>query len=109
MEAVKHFTGRFGGGQLFDNIMEAEQMTLGGILLHPERLTRVKAVLKPDNFHYEKHRMIYRTMLDMAKQSIPIDVVTLYEALEERGQLDRVGRASYLTYLTEIPRRGREL
>lgn len=86
----------------FIQIKEAEQMTLGGILLHPERLTQVKSVLKPEDFRYEKHRIIFGAMLDMAKQNIPIDVYKLWCFLDESGQLDNVGRGSYLSYLCEI-------
>jgi len=86
----------------FMQLEEAEQMTLGGILIHTERLEVVKNVLKPEDFRYEKHSMIYSAMLDMELQNIPLDVVTLFEVLDERGQLDSVGRASYLTYLCEI-------
>jgi len=86
----------------FMQLEEAEQMTLGGILIHTERLAVVKNVLKPEDFRYEKHSMIYSAMLDMARQNIPLDVVTLFEVLEECGHLDYVGRARYLTYLCQI-------
>jgi len=86
----------------FMKLQESEQMTLGGILLYPERLSRVESVLNLKDFRYEKHRLIFSAMLEMDKQNLLIDVVTLFEFLEGRGQLDRVGRASYLTYLCQI-------
>ena len=86
----------------FMQLEEAEQMTLGGILIHTERLAVVKNVLKPEDFRYEKHRMIYRAMLDMARQNILIDVYNLWCFINDCGQLDKVGRASYLSYLCQI-------
>jgi len=91
---------RTGAG--FLKLEEAEQMTLGGILLHPERLAQVQTVLKPDDFRYEKHQLIFGAMLDIAKQSNPVDVYTLWCFLEQYGYLDYVGRARYLTYLCQI-------
>ena len=86
----------------FSQLEEAEQMALGGILLHPERLTQVKEVLLPRDFRYEKHQLIFDAMLDLEQRNIPLDVVPLFEVLDERGQLNSVGWASYLTYLCEI-------
>lgn len=86
----------------FMKLEEAEQMTLGFLLLNPERLTRVKAFLKPQDFRYDKHRLIFEAMLEIEQQNIHLDLVTLFEVLDEGGQLDSVGRASYLTYLCEI-------
>jgi len=86
----------------FSRIEESEQMTLGFLLLNPERLPEVKAFLKLEDFRYDKHRIIFGAMQDMEKQKIAIDVFTIWCFLEERGQLDSVGRASYLTYLCEI-------
>ena len=77
-------------------------MTLGGILLHPERLAQVQTVLKPEDFRYEKHQLIFGAMLNMDKQNILIDVYTFWCFLEQCGQLDSVGRARYLTYLCQI-------
>ena len=86
----------------FMQLEEAEQMTLGGILIHAEKLAVVKNVLKPEDFRYEKHSMIYRAMLDMARQNILIDVYNLWCFINDCGQLDKVGRASYLSYLCQI-------
>jgi len=86
----------------FMQIEEAEQMTLGGILLYPERLLQIKSVLKPKDFRYEKHQLIYGALLDMAKQGVPIDAYTLWCFLDKHGQLDSVGRGSYITYLCQI-------
>jgi len=86
----------------FLKLQEAEQRTLGGILLNPERLLQVKAVLNLKDFRYEKHRLIYGAMLDMEKRDIAIDVYSLWCVIDEKGKLDKVGRASYLSYLCEI-------
>ena len=100
MRAVENYTKRTGAG--FIELQEAEQMTLGGILLHPERLLEVKAVLKLKDFRFDKHRLIYGAMLDMDKRDIAIDVYTLWCVIDDCGQLDKVGRASYLSYLCQI-------
>ena len=86
----------------FMQIEEAEQMTIGFLLLNPKRLAQVKEVLLPKDFRNEKHQIIFGAILDMQNQNIPIDVYTLWCFLEKLGQLDKVGRASYLSYLCEI-------
>jgi replicative DNA helicase len=100
LRAVENYSERNFAG--FLELQEAEQMALGGILLYPGRLAQIKSVLKPKDFRYEKHQLIYGALLNMDKQNIPIDVYSLWCFLEECGQLDSVGRGSYLTYLCEI-------
>lgn len=102
-------TNSSGGGRLigdrernYDYIMETEQRALGSILVSPHIIEKVSKRLSPSNFRYEKHQIIFDAMLHMFKESIAIDVYTLYETLEERGQLDKIGRASYLTFLHMI-------
>ena len=95
--------------RIFQDLLEAEQRILGLILWEPDRITQASNVLTTSSFRYEKHRLIFCAMLDMAKLKIPIDVYTLWCFLEERGQLDSVGRARYLTYLCAITSKGVEL
>jgi len=102
-------TNSSGGGRLigdrernFDYIMETEQKALGRMLVSPHLIEKVRKRLSPNNFRYEKHQIIFDAMLHMFRENIAIDVYTLYETLEERGQFDKIGRSSYLTYLHMI-------
>jgi replicative DNA helicase len=81
--------------------LEAEQSVLGGVLLEPEALSRVLEVMTGDDFYREAHRKIFASMLDLYRKGTPVDLITLTEILQNKGQLDDIGGASYLTSLTD--------
>jgi replicative DNA helicase len=81
--------------------LEAEQSVLGGILLEPEALSRVLEVMAGDDFYRDSHRKIFNSMLDLYQKGTPVDLITLTEILHNKGQLEDVGGASYLTSLTD--------
>ena len=81
--------------------LEAEQSVLGSVLLEPEALSRVLEVMIGDDFYREAHRKIFASMLDLYRKGTPVDLITLTEILQNKGQLDEIGGASYLTSLTD--------
>ncbi len=78
-----------------------ETNILGCILKDGTLIDQVKAELNPRDFYTTSHQVIFRYMLDMDKQNIPIDELSLMEALREKGELEVVGGFSYLAYLRE--------
>jgi replicative DNA helicase len=81
--------------------LEAEQSVLGGILLEPEALSRVLEVMTGDDFYRDAHRKIFSSMLDLYQKGTPVDLITLTEILQNKGQLEDIGGASYLISLTD--------
>lgn len=104
VKADKSMTGVSSGGTLRDKSKEPEQKVLGLILDSPETLSRISARLKPDNFLNERHRIIYRAMLELRDKSTPVNLISLHDLLEERGELAAAGGSMYLTYLPEALR-----
>lgn len=81
--------------------LEAEQATLGAMLLEREAIARVVDVLDPDDFYSPQHQLLYRAMIDLFNDSEPVDLVTLQTRLRDRGQLEEVGGTPYLAALYE--------
>lgn len=80
--------------------IEAEQSTLGAMLLEKEAIVRVTEFLTADDFYKESHRVIFDTIVELVDKGEPVDLITLTEALRQKGQLDKVGGASYLAFLS---------
>ena len=80
--------------------VEAEQAVLGGLILSNSLFDSVASVVNENDFFGEDHRLIFSTMRDLAAKDKPLDVITLSESLENRGELDRVGGAEYLVELS---------
>lgn len=79
--------------------IEAESSVLGSIIIDPEALVRVIGFLGPDDFYREAHRLLYETILDLYRQRIPADFITICDALERNGHLEAVGGSGYITSL----------
>jgi len=58
-------------------------------------------VLSTKDFHYSKHRIIFKEIQNLFSKRTPFDIVTLSESLLNKNLLDEVGG---LAYLAEIVR-----
>lgn len=81
--------------------LEAEQAVLASILMENHALNLCAEILKPDDFYKEAHCLIYRAMMELSEKGDPVDLVTLGEFLQTKSALDKVGGASYLSYLVD--------
>jgi len=79
--------------------VEAEQAVLGSLLLDPDAIFRVNTFLLGADFYVEKHRWIYESILALHERREAVDLVTLCDELERRGQLAELGGAAYITAL----------
>ena len=77
---------------------EAEEALLGSLMIAPELLPEI--VLRPKDFYIVRHQWIFQAMRDLEEKKQAIDIVTLSELLEHRGQLKELGGGAYLTTLT---------
>lgn len=82
--------------------LEAEQSVLGAILLDPDCLTEIAAILKPSHFYVAQHRAIYEKMLLLFQLGKPIDFITVLEELRADGVYDEASGKSYLLQLGQI-------
>src|SRR3954468_7115074 len=71
--------------------LEAEESVLGAMLLSPGAIGAVTEILSADDFYRENHGTFPGACLALYQKGEPVDAITLVDALEERGELDRVG------------------
>jgi replicative DNA helicase len=76
--------------------VEAEQSVLGAVLLSDKPMYQyvVADNLRPEDFYLERHQHVFGAMLDLYRESEPIDVLTVTEHLRARGLLDAAGGQS---------------
>jgi hypothetical protein len=85
--------------------VDAEMGVLGSMLISP-RETIAKCVEKLDGkcFFIPAHRTIYNIIVDFWNAGIPIDLITFTQRLRDRGLLENVGGAAFVTSLfTLVP------
>ena len=83
------------------NNLEAEQAVLGSILLDNEAVYRIMEIVRIEDFYRPSHRIIYAAVLELLEKSEPVDLVTLTNHLETRGDLETVGGRTALTSLVD--------
>jgi replicative DNA helicase len=83
---------------------EAEEAVVGAVLINPEVYYDVTQFLQPDDFYIHRHRWIWEAFTSLHEQRTPIDLLTLSDELDRRGQLDEIGGRAYLTALVnQVP------
>lgn len=87
--------------------IDAEKALIGAILIKPELMHDVSVTVYPESFYADKHRQIYKAILEIFTKGDPIDLLSVTTRLKSNDQLDRVGGASYVTELSEtVPAAG---
>lgn len=81
--------------------LDAEQATLGALLMESGAAQLARAVLVPLDFHRELHKTIFAVCCEILDAGREADCFTVSEALRDKGQLDGVGGAPYLFSLIE--------
>ena len=76
----------------------AECAVLGGLLLAPDALWRVRDILSEEAFYRRDHRLIYRAIVELADKGKPADIVTLGNWFDANMLGDQIGRG----YLIEL-------
>ncbi|HLA23882.1 MAG TPA: replicative DNA helicase, partial [bacterium] len=79
--------------------LDAEQGILGSMLLDRDAIARVVELIRAEDFYRDAHRRIFEAMTDLFERGEPVDLITVTDRLRDKGQLDDVGGAAYVTSL----------
>ncbi|KAA1188864.1 replicative DNA helicase [Pseudohalioglobus sediminis] len=81
--------------------LEAEQSVIGGLLLSADGWDAVAEEVAAADFYRPAHRSIFREIALLADAAEPIDVITVADKLEAKGELDGAGGLPYLAELAQ--------
>lgn len=81
---------------MFDRLppqnLEAEAGVIGSVMLDNSKLDGVvKTLPSPMLFYRDSHQIVWRIILGLYRDNLPVDGVSIGEELERRGQLKAVG------------------
>lgn len=92
-----------GGGPLGAYVpphsIEAEQSTLGAMLIKDTAVEKVFEILDKEDFYRENHQILFDVIMFLSERDEPIDLVTVPNELKNRDQLDAIGGMAYLAAL----------
>lgn len=82
----------------------AEKIVLNSLLVNSEAIEITLRTLNIDAFYFKNHQEIYKVILTMYKNKIPIDIVTVSNYLQNNGLLEKIGGIKVLIELiNQIP------
>lgn len=80
---------------------ELEEVVLGAILLEGAKaLIKITSIINDDSFYFEQNKTIYQCMLNLYRESVPIDMITIVNQAQKLGVLEMIGGAYYVASLT---------
>lgn len=81
--------------------LEAEQCVLAGMVLDPEALKKVVAILSVEDFYHPCHKKIFQGIVFLHDKKNPVDIVTIAHLFKNTDHLEGVGGLSYFAIMTE--------
>jgi replicative DNA helicase len=75
--------------------IESEQSVLGGLMLDNGAIDRIGS-LRPEHFFRDDHRRVFVAICSLITAGKPADVITVFDAMEQSGEAERVGGLAYL-------------
>ena len=70
-------------------------------MLNNEAWFDVSDIVAPSDFYRPQHRIVFEAMAALSRDSQPLDAVTVSEALQSRGLLEKAGGIAYLAELVD--------
>lgn len=88
-------------GRIPPHNIQAEQSVLGSAMAGKRALAEITALLKADDFYRADHALIYACIIELYLASSPVDILTVSDLLESKGQLEKAGGLSYVGSLPD--------
>jgi replicative DNA helicase len=90
--------------QLPPHDVEAEEAVIGSLLIDGDAMLEINTSLKPEDFFTQQNRWIYEACFSIYERHEGINQITVAHELAQRGKLEEVGGASYLSQLiSQVP------
>lgn len=87
-------------GKIPPQAIDLEEAVLGALMIEQQAVNEVIDILKPETFYRDNHQKIYGAIMEVFHRSEPVDILTVTAELRKRGELELVGGAYYISYLT---------
>lgn len=79
---------------------ETEEAVLGALILENDLFYTVSSMVTSETFYFPEHRQIYEAVKSLHQENKPVDLLSVTQTLNNRGELQAVGGPMYITQLT---------
>jgi replicative DNA helicase len=87
-------------GKLPPQAVELEEAVLGALMLEKDAVNTVIDILQAKSFYKDAHQRIFEVIQELFQRSEPIDILTVTNRLKQKGELDLIGGAYFISQLT---------
>lgn len=77
----------------------AEKIILSSLLINIEAIELILRTVKIETFYFKNHQQLYKTIIEMYKKKLPVDIITLHSFLQDNGLLETIGGTKVLIEL----------
>ena len=82
---------KFAYSQVLPNVKSIEEAVLGAIIIEPSCLENIANELSPELFYFNSHKIVAESIIELLRESNPVDVITICDKLRKNNQLESVG------------------
>jgi replicative DNA helicase len=90
-------------GKVPPQASDLEEAVLGALMIDKDALPAVLDILRAESFYSDAHQAIYKAVLELFRNSKPIDLLTVTEEMRKMGTIDLLTSGPY--YLVELTSR----
>lgn len=76
--------------------IDAEEAMLGSMLIDPDAIHEVQAIVQPDMLFREANQALLKAIYNLVDRRDPVDLITLTTELRRKDQLEFVGGEAYI-------------
>jgi replicative DNA helicase len=87
-------------GKVPPQASDLEEAVLGALMIDKDALPAVLDILRAESFYSDAHQAIYKAVLELFRNSKPIDLLTVTEEMRKMGTIDLLTSGPY--YLVEL-------
>lgn len=80
--------------------IEAEQSVIGSMIIDRSAIAQAAEGLEENDFYRDSHKVLFKSIIDMFKKDMAVDLVTVLEELKANDMLERAGGVTYVTEIT---------
>ncbi len=81
--------------------VDAESALLGCLIIDNELQADIVETLTEEDFYLEAHKYVIKAIKEVFLAKKPVDLVTLSDALEKSGELERAGGIAYISEIAQ--------
>lgn len=87
--------------RVYPSSLEVEKCVLGALMIERDSILEVVNILNVDSFYFYSNQEVYRAILNLFEEHLPIDLRTVIDQLKKNGVLDKVGGDEYVVSLID--------